>query len=187
MTEYAQRFASIANQFTDRVDAVSTQAWNNPSPCQGWAARDIVAHLVEWIPGFFTNTAELTFPVGPSVERDPVGAWANLRDTLQGFLDDPAIALYEFDAPMGRMSVEQAIDMIVTGDVFLHTWDLARSVGLDETLDPIEVVRMFQGMEPMDEALRASGHYGPRLIVPDSADPQTKLLAFVGRDGTRNS
>jgi hypothetical protein len=30
--------------------------------------------------------------------------------------------------------------------------------------------------------LRASGQYGPRVAVPDDADPQTKLLGFIGRD-----
>jgi hypothetical protein len=29
--------------------------------------------------------------------------------------------------------------------------------------------------------LRASGQYGPRTPVPDDADDQTKLLAFIGR------
>ena len=41
---------------------------------------------------------------------------------------------------------------------------------------------MFAGMEPLDELLRSSGQYGPRVPVPDDADPQTKLLAFIGRD-----
>jgi hypothetical protein len=36
-------------------------------------------------------------------------------------------------------------------------------------------------MEPMDEVLRASGHYGPRVRVPEDADEQTRLLAFIGR------
>ena len=40
---------------------------------------------------------------------------------------------------------------------------------------------MLEGMLPMDEALRQSGHYGPRVEVPDDADVQTKLLAFIGR------
>jgi hypothetical protein len=43
------------------------------------------------------------------------------------------------------------------------------------------VHRLLAGMEPMDEALRASGHYGPRTPVPDDADEQTRLLAFIGR------
>ena len=71
--------------------------------------------------------------------------------------------------------------MFCTGDILVHTWDLARATGLDETLDADEVHRMFVGMEPMDEMLRASGHYGPRVAVPDDADEQTQLIAFTGR------
>jgi hypothetical protein len=33
----------------------------------------------------------------------------------------------------------------------------------------------------VDEAMRSSGHYGPRVAVPDDADAQTRLLAFMGR------
>jgi hypothetical protein len=36
-------------------------------------------------------------------------------------------------------------------------------------------------MEPLDEMLRASGHYGPRVEVPADADEQTRLIAFTGR------
>jgi uncharacterized protein (TIGR03086 family) len=79
------------------------------------------------------------------------------------------------------MPLEQAIDMIYTSDVFLHRWDLARATGQDETLDPDKCAAMFEGMLPMDEVLRQSGQYGPRVDVPDDADVQTKLLAFIGR------
>ena len=37
-------------------------------------------------------------------------------------------------------------------------------------------------MEPAEELMRSSGHYGPRVPVPDDADAQTRLLAFIGRD-----
>jgi hypothetical protein len=40
---------------------------------------------------------------------------------------------------------------------------------------------MLEGMLPMDEMLRQSGQYGPRVEVPDDADVQTRLLAFIGR------
>jgi uncharacterized protein (TIGR03086 family) len=65
--------------------------------------------------------------------------------------------------------------------VFLHRWDLARATGQDETLDPDKCAEMLEGMLPMDDALRQSGHFGPRVEVPDDADVQTKLLAFIGR------
>jgi len=40
---------------------------------------------------------------------------------------------------------------------------------------------MLVGMEPIDEVLRQSGQFGPRVAVPDDADEQTKLIAFIGR------
>jgi hypothetical protein len=40
---------------------------------------------------------------------------------------------------------------------------------------------MLIGMEPIDEILRSSGQYGPRVEVPADADEQTRLIAFIGR------
>jgi uncharacterized protein (TIGR03086 family) len=86
---------------------------------------------------------------------------------------------------MGPSSFAQQIDMICTPDVLIHTWDLARAAGLDETLDAGEVARGAAEVDAMppevDEAMRSSGHYGPRVAVPDDADAQTRLLAFMGR------
>ena len=79
------------------------------------------------------------------------------------------------------MPLQQAIDMIYTRDVFLHRWDLARATGQDETRNPDKCAEMLEGMLPMDELLRQSGQYGPRVTVSDDADVQTKLLAFIGR------
>ena len=90
-------------------------------------------------------------------------------------------AAREHELRPGRFSFEDAVDMFITGDVLLHTWDLARATGQDESLDADEVHRMFVGMEPFDDVLRSSGHYGPRVEVPADADEQTKLIAFTGR------
>jgi uncharacterized protein (TIGR03086 family) len=69
--------------------------------------------------------------------------------------------------------------MIVVGDVFIHTWDLARATGLDESLDADQVQRMLDSMGSIpDEVLRTGGMFGPRIDVPADADDQTKLLAF---------
>ena len=70
----AERFTSVASVVVD---------WSAPTPVDGWVARDVVAHLVEWFPAFL---------------------------------------------------------------------------------------------------LRSSGHYGPRVPVPDDADPETRLVGFIGRD-----
>ncbi len=41
---------------------------------------------------------------------------------------------------------------------------------------------MLEGMQPLDELLRASGQFGPKVELPDDADVQARLLAFIGRD-----
>jgi hypothetical protein len=71
--------------------------------------------------------------------------------------------------------------MLGTTDVLMHTWDLARATGLDDTLDPDEVHNAYTGMLPLDEMLRSSGHYGPKTEVPDDVPEQDKLMAFIGR------
>jgi len=182
MSGPAAEHRRIAGAFTATVEGTAPEAWERPAPVEGWAARDVVRHLVEWFPAFLDGAARIALPAGPSVDDDPVGAWRTQTDAVQLLLDDPDTADSEHDLPhIGRMALGQAIDMIYTSDVFLHRWDLARATGGDETLDPEKCSAMLNGMLPWDEALRQSGQYGPRVHVPDDADVQTKLLAFIGR------
>lgn len=126
-------------------------------------------HLVEWVPSVM-GRAGLEFADSPSVDDDPAAAWQALADALQRSLDDPVVATRTFDAgPPGELTVESAIGLLVTGDVLIHTWDLATATGLDDRLDPVAVTAMLHGMEPLDAVLRASGHYGPRLAVEKHA------------------
>ncbi|MFZ6003257.1 MAG: TIGR03086 family metal-binding protein [Actinomycetota bacterium] len=182
MTDSAQEHRRVAGEFTATVEGTAPAAWDDPAPPEGWVARDVVRHLVEWFPAFLLGSTGIALPGGPSVDDDPVGAWRAQTEAVQALLDDPATAERQYDfAHIGTMALGQAIDMIYKGDVFLHRWDLARATGQDDTLDARKCAEMLEGMLPMDEALRSSGHYGPRVAVPDDADAQTKLLAFIGR------
>lgn len=180
-TDCADRYRKVSAVFTQRVHEVPEGAWDNPAPPEGWVARDVVRHLDEWLSAFFFERWGIENPDRSSVDDDPVGAWDAIDLTFRAAFDDPEIATRTEDTPMGPMTFEQCADMICTNDVFLHTWDLARATGLDEVLDPDEVHRLFVGMEPMDEMLRQSGQYGPRVPVADDADEQTRLIAFIGR------
>ena len=101
---------------------------------------------------------------------------------MQRLLDGPAAAT-AFRHPMvGEMPLPEAVDRFYTTDVFMHTWDLARATGQDERLDPETCADLLAGMEPIEDLLRSSGQYGPRVPVPDDADVQTRMLAFIGRD-----
>jgi uncharacterized protein (TIGR03086 family) len=177
----ADQHREIAGAFTKRVVGVTD--WDAPAPVEGWVARDVVRHLVEWFPGFLSSGSDVQLPAGPSVDDDPVGAWQSQADAVQAVLDDPATASKVLKNPhIGEMPLEQAISRIYTADVFMHTWDLARATGQDEQLDAERCAQMYEGMQPIEEILRSSGQYGPRVPVPDDADAQTKLLGFIGRD-----
>ena len=177
----AERHRLVAGTFSDRVR--STGDWSAPAPVDGWTARDVVRHLVEWFPGFLAMGSDVRLPSGPSVDDDPVGAWQVHADGVQAVLDDPANADRMFsNQHTGTMPLPQAVDTFYTADVFMHTWDLARATGQDETLDADFSATLLEGMEPMDEILRASGQYGAKVPVADDAPVQDRMLGFIGRD-----
>jgi uncharacterized protein (TIGR03086 family) len=178
----ADRYRKVAATFGDLVAGVPADGWSDPAPCAGWTARDVVAHLVEWVPAVL-GPSGLEFPGGPTVSDDPVAAWAAFSATIQSALDDPDVSARRFDAgPPGEMTLEAAIGMLVVGDVFLHSWDLARATGQDLELDPELAEEMLVGMQPIEDLLRASGHYGPAVAVAADAGVGDRLIAFVGRD-----
>ena len=179
----AAKHREVAAGFTARVEGVRPGGWDAPAPVDGWAARDVVRHLVEWFPGFLESGAGIRLPAGPSVDDDPVSAWRTHSDGVQALLDDPATADRVLSNPhLGDVPLPQAVDRFYTSDVFMHTWDLARATGQDESLDEGMCRALYDGMLPMDDVLRASGQYGPRVDVPDDADVQTRLLGFIGRN-----
>ena len=183
MTSPADAHREAAAAFSATVDAVDPAAWDNPAPPEGWVARDVVRHLVEWFPAFLVSSVGIELPPGPSVDDDPAGAWKAQADAVQALLDDPAVAEQVHEFPhMGSMPLGAVVQQIYVGDVFMHRWDLGRATGQDVVLDEATCAGMLAGMEPMDEALRSSGHYGPRVAVPDDAPAQDRLMGFIGRD-----
>jgi uncharacterized protein (TIGR03086 family) len=181
MVSAAAEHRQVTERFSELV--VATSNWDAPAPVEGWVARDVVRHLVEWLPPFLATGSGLSLSEVPAVDDDPVEAWRAHRDAVQALLDDPETESREFSHPQaGAAPLGQAINQFYTTDVFLHTWDLARATGQDETLDAAKCALLVAGMEPYDELLRSSGQYGPRVVVPPDADPQTRLIAFIGRD-----
>ncbi len=177
----AENHAAVAAGFTARVLGADGR-WDDPAPVAGWLARDVVRHLVEWFPGFLHAGTGIRLPEGPSVDDDPVKAWATHSEAVQRLLDDPATAERVLSNPhIGEVPLPTAVDRFYTADVFMHTWDLARATGQDETLDAETCRMLYEGMVPMEEAMRGSGQYGARVEVPADADWQTKLLGFIGR------
>lgn len=178
----AEKYRAIASGFTATVGGVTD--WDAPTPVVEWRARDVVGHLVTWLPAMIHGGSTFRFEEGPSADQDPVGAWTQLDNQLHALFADPAADRYLHSNPHtgSDRPLPGVIDEFFTGDVFFHTWDLARSSGQDDRLDPGMVHDAYTGMSAAEEYLRPTGQFGQQQPVPADATEQEKLFAFLGRD-----
>ena len=79
------------------------------------------------------------------------------------------------------MTMEDLIGRLLCNDTVVHTWDLARATGQNETLDSAAVTIVFEGIRPADEAIRGDGGFGPKIEPEPDANEQTRFLNFLGR------
>ena len=186
MNEILTRYRRVADGFSARVDSVPNgdARWAGASPCADWTARDVVQHVVDAHHIFY---GLIDHPVAPPASTDePAVAWATTRSSMEAALNDPGVAEREYDGMFGRVTWAYSIDRFLSGDVLVHTWDLARALGVDSRLDPAEVRRAREELAEMTQqagdAMRRPDVFGPPVEPPSDADDQDLLLAFTGRD-----
>ena len=191
MSAIADRYRRHADAFEDKVAAVRSDQWSNQSPCEAWSARDVVSHIVS-MHGYMLRPLRRELHTAPSVLDDPLGAFKAARSEVEAVLDDPTLAGVESETPNGRMTVEQQIDEVVSDDMVLHGWDLARATGQDATIDPGDVLRLWSitvAIPPdLMQKYRTPGVfgpgvevYGPEVEVSRDAPLQDRLLGLIGR------
>ena len=173
------RTTQLVQGFDARVRAAPADSWSNPAPCEGWTARDVVMHVGN---NLFGVAAGLTGgePRQISADEDIVSAWDDARGQFLDALPSADLST-NLSGPFGPMPAEQLIGQLISTDVLVHTWDLARAVGGDERLDPAAVSGAYSGLKPMDEMIRRPGVFGPKIEPPADADEQTQFLCFLGR------
>ena len=184
------RYRRRADRFEATVSAVPSDRWTSPSPCAGWTARDVVGHVID-MHGVMLRPLDRERSPAPTLTADPLGAFRAARADVEGLLADPAIAMSVQDTPMGPMTVAEHVDGVPSDDLVVHTWDLARATGLDDTIDPDELERMWPSVQSIPEEMRIPGHFGPGIVVfgpavavPPDAPLQHRVLGALGRDPT---
>ncbi|MBW0016182.1 MAG: maleylpyruvate isomerase family mycothiol-dependent enzyme [Mycobacterium sp.] len=143
--------------------------WDHQSPCPDWHARDIVEHVI----GF--HDVLLLRPLGLKPERprgEPLARWDLTHSQLQQAFQHSKLPTLEAYHLIPRL----------TQDVLVHTWDLARAVGSDDSLDPAWCTFFLERLPADREALTASGMFAAPVVVDDQTDPQSRLLAALGRN-----
>ena len=75
----AQEFREIGGRFGDLAAAVRPDQWDDPAPVEGWAARDVVRHLVEWFPAFLRPGPASSCRPGRRSTTTRPAAWQHLQ------------------------------------------------------------------------------------------------------------
>lgn len=185
------RYKKHADQFEQKVAAVTADQWENASPCEDWTALDVVDHVV-MMHGAMLAPLGMSLSPAPSVDEDPLAAFRSARADVEAVLNDPKLAGALTHSPAGDLTAEAHIDRVISDDMVLHGWDLARATGQDDTMDPEDVERLWATTNTvpaeMMEKMRTPGAFGPGIVVygpevkvPDDAPLQHKLLGAIGR------
>lgn len=186
MTDLLGLQQRATDEFDRRVGAITDEQWNRSTPCTDWDVRALVNHVVYedlWAPHLARG--ETVEQVGDRYEGDQLGGdpkavWRKASDGALAAFREPGALDRSVHLSYGDEPAPGYISQLVT-DHLIHAWDLARGIGDDDTLDPELVIWAWENIQPHEQMVRQSGLFGPPIDVPDDADAQTRLLAFVGR------
>lgn len=177
-------YLRLAEPFGSVVDRVPATGWDAPSPCEGWNARDVLAHVIHSQRTFLAERgvdASTSADLDSDPSIDPGDAWRVHLERMRELLADPAVAGMEYDGVFGRTTVGKSIVAFHGFDLMVHRWDIAAAAGLDERLTDDELDVLESSADGFGEHLYDDGVCKPALTVPDDADRQERVLARLGR------
>jgi uncharacterized protein (TIGR03086 family) len=161
------------------AEAVRPEQLDLPTPCTEWTVQDLLDHLgggAEYLRAAVAGRA----PVPPV--RMSATDYRSAVEQVLGDIAAPGVLERKCVSPLG---FEWTVRDAVAGtfmDVLVHTWDLARATGQDDTLEPGLVDACLAMFVPqMPEIGRQAGIIGPAVDVGRDADAQTQLLGALGR------
>jgi uncharacterized protein (TIGR03086 family) len=169
------------------VESFGPADWEQPSPCAGWRAVDVLGHLgattgysIDLLsgraPGWVPHD-----PPGDAVEGDPRGWWRDLAEQARALtvgVDPQQIV----DTPVGPRSISAGLQFPAL-DLFVHGWDLARSVEQPFEMPAGIIEFAHEVLDPLPpEQLRSPATFAPPVPVADDATPTAAFIAWTGRD-----
>ncbi len=186
MTDIAQLHRRALDATHKIVAGIQPDQWTLPTPDEGWDVRALLNHIVSGNLWAVELTAGQTIDeVGDRLDGDMLG------DDPLGAYDASAQAAAAAFEVAGALDAQCAVSYgpvpgsVYAGhrfiDVLIHGWDLAIATGQDATLDTALVAACLAVVEPQAGLMQASGSYGSHVDAPADADPQTRLLALLGR------
>jgi len=172
--------------FSATVARLGSADWDRPSPCSGWRALDVLGHVGSAV-GFGTELLKGGAPAwapqeppGSAVEGDPATWWealaASAREEMSG-----ADLSRVVESTMGRRTVGESLSFPAL-DLFVHAWDLGRSVGAEVEVPDWVIEFAHSVVDPLpQERVRSPLVFSAEVAPPPGATPTQRFVAWTGR------
>ena len=161
-----------ADKWDEVIAQVGDGDWEKSTTCDGWTVRELVEHAMFW-----QGRGAGVFGAELAEGSD----WSAVRPALAAALADPA----NLDGVAEQLggTPKPAVAGLITTDLLVHSWDLARSIGADATLPEDACESTLMGLQRLpEEMLRSDRMFGPAVEVAADASAQDRLIGFVGRE-----
>ena len=133
-----------------------------PSPCEGWTAQDVVDHVMGGT-SYYTDAWGGQVPDVADDADLPTRYTAPCRGARRTPAASRACSTRWCRHRSAAASCPAAMMLgIYTADTLIHTWDLARAIGIDVQLDQDLLQRTWDGLIPIEAALRRPGRVRAR-------------------------
>lgn len=177
---------TLVSAYRDRAAAIGAllaaggaDGADRATPCEGWAVRDLVAHLIGTQRDFLI---ERGLAVPTVAGTDPTADWAAHTAAVRSLLEDPAVGAREYDGYFGRTTVAGTMANFYGWDLLVHRWDLARALGADERLSESELDQVEAALPGFGDQLYGAGICAGPVDVGEDQPRQVRVLARLGRD-----
>jgi uncharacterized protein (TIGR03086 family) len=125
-----EQLAAAAEVTGQVIDAIGDGQWGLPTPCDGWAVRDLAEHVVAGNDIFTAALHGQPTASGPPAERsgDLASQYRrSIQELLQAFRQ-PGRLERVVSVPFGTVPGAVALHLRIT-ELLVHGWDLARATG----------------------------------------------------------
>ena len=175
------------SRVTELITAIEPEQWKLPTPCRDWDVRALVDHLIteaRWTPPLLAGRRpdEVGSTLDQPLDSDPVLAWTTAQHAARAAADRQTTGHAIVHVSAGDIPAHEYLHQ-VTADYLVHGWDLAVTIGRDETLDP-ELVDAVAGWLPSWATAYQDAGMIAAPVSATSDDAQTGLLAAFGRSRT---
>jgi uncharacterized protein (TIGR03086 family) len=187
MTDPLARYLAAADGFARVLALMRPTQPHSVTPCAEWDVHMLVNHMARGNLNYAllasggSGSEFLALRDQDALGEAPVTAYGkSVRECAESFRR-PGVLDQVLDYPLGKITGRQAL-AVRTADSVIHTWDLARALGVSDCLDPhlvawilAERPAIYAGLDGM------AAFFGPVTSGEPSESDQNRLVRGFGR------